>query len=616
VSAASDNLRSSAAGRSNINLLSDIWAVLTPRQRRWVLAAQILSFAMAISTVTGIAAIAPFFSVLGKPQLIDTVGLLHWLYVHLGFASQRSFIVALGLAFLALVLVANLINILGAFALSRLASWIGTDLQSALFAEYLSRPYLFHTRTHSATLFNNIVNEPARTTYDILQNVLTLTTNAVTAALILLSVALLSPAVAVAMIAVLAGGYVLIYLVVRNRLLRCGHVQTQFFREQAKIVKESLGAIREIILLRNQAFFRDNFERASRGAARAIAYAQLVGQSSRHVMECVAVAGLIGLALFLGGGEDNAGPWLGRLTFLGFAAYRLLPTLQQAFAAIVKIGASRAGFSSITADLRLARAREAAVIVAANSCWEQCPRQEIRLNEVFFGYAPDRPLALSGVSLSIPAKGVVGFVGANGSGKTTLVDLIAGLFVPTAGQVEVDGVALDDTNRIAWQSRIAYVPQTIFLLDATIAQNIALGSSEAAIDRERLLEAARLAQLDEFVGKLPDGYDHIVGERGSSLSGGQRQRIGIARALYVNASVLILDEATTALDGLREQELMATLERLRGRYTIILIAHNSRTVRMCDVIFELERGKLSRTGTYDVLMKDSAMFRRMSEARG
>lgn len=598
-----------------MNLLADIWAVLTARQRRWVLAAQILSFAMALSTVTGIAAIAPFFSVLGKPQLIDTVGLLHWLYVHLGFASRRSFIVALGLTFLVLVLVANLINILGAFAMSRLAWWIGTDLQTALFAEYLGRPYLFHTRTHSATLFNNIVNEPARTTYDILQNLLALTTNAVTAALILLSVALLNPAVAVGMIAILAGGYVVIYLVVRNRLLRWGQVETHFVREQAKIVKESLGAIREIILLRTQGFFRDNFERASHGAARAMAYTQLVGQSSRHVMECVAVAGLIGLALILGGGDDSAGPWLGRLTFLGFAAYRLLPALQQAFAAIVKIGASRAGFSTIATDLRLARARQDAVVVAANSCWQECPRQEIRLNEVSFGYTPDRALALSAVSLRIPAKGVVGLVGANGSGKTTLVDLIAGLFVPTAGQVEVDGVALDDTNRIVWQSRIAYVPQTIVLLDATIAQNIALGSRAAAIDQERLHQAAQLAQLDEFVSKLPGGYDHMVGERGISLSGGQRQRIGIARALYTNAAVLILDEATNALDGLREQDLMATLERLRGRYTIILIAHNLRTVRMCDVIFELERGKVTGSGSYDSLMKNSAVFRRMSEAR-
>ena len=598
-----------------MNLLSDIWAVLTPRQRRWVLAAQVLSFVMAISTVTGIAAIAPFFSVLGKPQLIDTVGPLHWLYVHLGFVSRRSFIVASGLAFLAFVLVANLINILGAFAMSRLAWWIGTDLQSALFVEYLSRPYLFHTRTHSATLFNNIVNEPARTTNEIVQNVLTLTTNAVTAALILLSVAVLNPVVALAMITILAGGYVVIYLIVRNRLLRRGQVQTSFFREQAKIVKESLGAIREIILLRTQVFFRDNFERASHGAARAVAYAQLVSQSSRHVMECVAVAGLIGLALSLGGGEDSAGPWLGQLTFLGFAAYRLLPALQQAFAAIVKIGASRAGFSTIKADLRLARARQDAVVVAANSSWQECPRQEIRLNEVSFGYTPERPLALSAVSLRIPAKGVVGFVGANGSGKTTLVDLIAGLFVPAAGQLEVDGVALDDTNRTAWQSRIAYVPQTIFLLDATIAQNIALGSSAAAVDRERLRQAAQLAQLDEFVGTLPSGYDHMVGERGISLSGGQRQRIGIARALYTNASVLILDEATNALDGLREQDLMATLERLRGRYTIILIAHNLRTVRMCDVVYQLERGKVTGSGTYDALVDSSAVFRRMSEAR-
>jgi ABC-type multidrug transport system fused ATPase/permease subunit len=206
-------------------------------------------------------------------------------------------------------------------------------------------------------------------------------------------------------------------------------------------------------------------------------------------------------------------------------------------------------------------------------------------------------------------------VGANGSGKTTLVDLVAGLLVPGTGKIEVDGITLDDANRAAWQSRIAYVPQNISLLDTTIARNIALGIPKAAIDQERLLAAAQLAQLDEFVRTLPRGYDHPVGERGMSLSGGQRQRIGIARALYTDASVLILDEATNALDGLTEQELMATILRLRGRYTIILIAHNLRTVRMCDVIFELERGKVTGSGTYDVLMKNSAVFRRMSEAR-
>jgi ABC-type multidrug transport system fused ATPase/permease subunit len=593
-----------------MNLLFDIWSVLTSRQRRWVVLAQVLSIVMAISTIAGIASIAPFFSVLGSPQSIDHPGLLHSLYIHLHFSSRGSFEVALGLAFMTLVLVANLINVFGSFAMVRLAWWIGTDLQCILFGEYLARPYVFHARTHSAALVNNIIHETAHATNEILQNVFSLVTNIVTATLIILSVMLLNPAVGTAMIVSLGGGYVLIYLAVRNRLFRAGQFQTHFFIEQTKIVNESLGAIKEILVLRLQSFFQGGFARSSRAFARAHAHTQLIGQSPRHVMECVAVAGLVLVALLGGSREDGIGPWLGQLTFLGFAVYRLLPTLQQAFAAIVKIRAGSAGFVSIAADLRLARARKYADR-ALDSSWQERPRREIQLREVSFRYEPDRPLAASNVSLRIPARAAVGFVGANGSGKTTLVDLVAGLLVPAIGKIEVDGIALDDANRAAWQSRIAYVPQNISLLDTTIARNVALGIPRAAIDHERLLAAARLAQLDEFVRTLPRGYDHPVGERGMSLSGGQRQRIGIARALYTDASVLILDEATNALDGLTEQELMATILRLRGRYTIILIAHRLSAVGACDLIFELDRGKVTASGTYVELLRNSDTFRQL-----
>jgi ABC-type multidrug transport system fused ATPase/permease subunit len=594
-----------------MSLVSDIWSVLTPRQRKWVLGAQLLSVVMAFSTVTGIASIAPFFSVLGNPRLIEQTGPLHWLYHH-GFSSTGSFTVALGLAFMGLVLFANLMNVIGSFVMIRLALWIGTDLQSILFDEYLHRPYIFHARTPSALLFNNIIHETIRATNQILQNAFSLITNIVTALFIIVSVMLLNPVVAAAMIFALAGGYVLIYLAVRNRLLHAGQTQSQLFIELTRIVNESLGAIKEILVLRTQNFFQGSFARSSREFARAAAHTQLIGQSPRYVMECVAVVGLVGVALLVNSRELGIGPWLGQLTFLGFAAYRLLPTLQQAFAAIVKIRADRPGFTSIAPDLRLARSRQWAVL-AADASWQVRPCREIRLEEVSFRYEPDRPPAVDDVSLRIPVRAAIGLVGANGSGKTTLVDLIAGLLVPETGRIEIDGIALDDENRAAWQTRIAYVPQSIFLLDASIAENVALGISGAAIDQERLLAAAHLAQLDEFVATLPGGYGHRVGERGVRLSGGQRQRIGIARALYANASVLILDEATNALDGLTEQEMMATIGRLRGRYTIIVIAHRLSTVRACDVILEIDRGKIKGSGTYEGLLGNSETFRRLAD---
>jgi ATP-binding cassette, subfamily B, bacterial PglK len=598
---------------------ADIWGILTPRQRRGILIMQIVSVAMAFSTVGGIAAIAPFFAVLGQPDLIDHNTLLSWAYAHGGFSNKRGFVVALGIAFIAVMLIANLINVLGSLAMTRLALRIGTELQSTLFGEYLSRPYSFHSRANGTMLFNNILHETARVTNGILRNAFLLVTNLVTASFIILSILLLKPIIALVMLAGLAGGYVLIYFVLRNRLLKFGQSQSRFAVEQAQVLQESFGAIKEIIVLQAQNFFRGRFDRASKAFSLAAAHSQVVAQNPRHLMECVAAVGLVGLALVLGGREDGVGPWLGQLTFIAFAAYRLLPILQQVFAASVNIRANRAALALIAPDLRQARTAihitTPASVTPTDRAWQARPQQEIRLEEVSFRYAPDQPWALKEVSLRIPARAAIGIVGVNGSGKTTLVDVIVGLLAPSEGRVKVDGSALEEANCAAWQSQIAYVPQNMFLLDASIAENIALGIPAADIDRHRLSEAARLAQLDGLIKTLPAGYDHRVGERGIQLSGGQRQRIGIARALYRAATVLVFDEATNALDGLTEQELMATLGRLRGRYTTILIAHRMSTVRSCDIIFELENGKITGSGTYDGLLKSSAVFRRMTGAR-
>jgi ABC-type bacteriocin/lantibiotic exporter with double-glycine peptidase domain len=600
-------------------LLRDFWDILTPKQRRGILTMQIVSMAMAFSTVSGIAAIAPFFAVLGQPELIHHNALLHWAYTHGGFSSKRGFVVALGIAFIAVMLIANLINVLGSLAMGRLALRIGTELQSTLFGEYLSRPYSFHIRTNGTILSNNVHYECARVTNGLLRNAFMLVTNLVTASFIILSIVLLKPMIALAMIAGLAGGYALIYFVLRNRLLQLGQTQSRFAVEQAQILHESFGAIKEIIVLQAQNFFRGRFDRAGRSFSFAAAFSQVVTENPRYLMECIAAVGLAGLALVLSSREDGVGPWLGQLTFLAFAAYRLLPTLQLIFAASVNIRTNRAALALIAPDLRRARnaihATAPAYLTQTDCAWQARPQQEIRLEEVSFRYAPDQPWALRGVSLRVPARAAVGIVGVNGSGKTTLVDVIVGLLAPSEGRVEVDGSALDEVNRAAWQSRIAYVPQNMFLLDSSIAQNIALGIPAADINRHRLLEAARLAQLDEFINTLPAGYDHRVGERGIQLSGGQRQRIGIARALYREATVLVFDEAMSALDGLTEQELMATLGRLRGRYTTILIAHRMTAVRSCDIIFELENGKITGSGTYDGLLKSSSVFRRMTGVR-
>jgi ABC-type multidrug transport system fused ATPase/permease subunit len=218
--------------------------------------------------------------------------------------------------------------------------------------------------------------------------------------------------------------------------------------------------------------------------------------------------------------------------------------------------------------------------------------QALELRNIGYVY-PGSTAGLRDVSLTLRKGKSLGIVGRTGSGKTTLVDLILGLLVPQQGTVLVDGTPLDDHSRRAWQKSIGYVPQDIFLSDATLAQNIALGLPVDKIDQTKVEHAARIARIHDFVvDSLPDGYATRVGERGVRLSGGQRQRVGIARALYHDPELIVFDEATSALDTLTETEVMEALRALAGVKTIILIAHRTSTLEACDQVVRLEGGKI------------------------
>jgi HlyD family secretion protein len=285
---------------------------------------------------------------------------------------------------------------------------------------------------------------------------------------------------------------------------------------------------------------------------------------------------------------------VGQLTFVGLAAYRLLPALQQAFTAIVNIRTDRAAFSSVEMDLdRPAAGRNGSHAVTLDHAWHGRPRREVRLCEVSFRYSPERPPVLSDVSLVIPVGAIVGFKGANGSGKTTLLDLVSGLLLPQSGHIEVDGIRLRGTNCRSWQSSIAYVPQHVFLLEATLAENIAFGVPPGQIDRNRLQTAVRLACLTECVAGFPAGFNERLGQAGRGLSGGERQRVAIARALYRDASMLLFDEATSSLDSTSESDIGEMLRSLRVNRTILIVAHRAGALRHCDIVYELAAGKIA-----------------------
>lgn len=578
-------------------MMHALWRLLDRRLRRWLVALQLLSVLMAVFTVSGIAAVLPFFTVLAEPDAIGRNATLHFFYERLHFGSERAFVIALGLAFAAFVILTNVVNLLGSLAMYRFAYEVGDAFHVSLFDEYLRRGYGFHSRTNSSVLSSNVMYETARVTGGILQSGLALVANLVTIVFIVASMIFVNPRVAVCAVAAFGASYTAIYLVVRGKLMRNGLTESRFFAERARIVGESFGAIKEIIVLQAYGFFVRRFAQCCKPISSSIVSTLSISQTPRYLLEIVTLCSLVAAALYLTASTEGAGRWIAQLSFIGLAAYRLLPALQQAFSAIVRIRAERPAFDSIAADLRLAQERGRIAVAPTNdAAWRGRPQHDISLEAVSVRHAPGRPAAVSQITLRVSAGSIVGLVGANGSGKTTLADVLAGLLVPESGRVQIDGITLDDANRGAWQSTVAYVPQHIYLLDATLAENIALGVPAAQIDQERLRTAVRLAQLEECIAALPKGYDEVLGEQGCRLSGGQRQRLGIARALYRNASVLIMDEATSALDAAAEQEIADVLLPLALERTIVLIAHRLSSLRHCDVVFELEKGRIVRQG--------------------
>ena len=577
-----------------------VWRILDKQQRHRLLALHLLSVLMAFSTVGGMAAILPFFSELSEPHSLRSHELLRTLYGYLHLQTEGGFLVALGVVFVAAVLLSNLINLLGTLAINKFSYAVGDALHIRLFNEYLHRGYAFHVQTSIATLTSNVIYETSRVSSGILRNGLVLSANLVAFLFIVGSILLVNPQAAVLVIAGLVASYGAIYVTVRSRLLANGRTESEAVAERARIVSESFGAIKELIMLRAQAHFVTKLSHCCRSLSRTIVSTLAITQTPRNALECVTACVLVGAALYSRRIGAADGSWIAQLSFLGMAIYRLLATLQQIFLAIVRIRADSPAFDRICDDL--CRAHEPKIAVSldgGDGSWHGRPQREICLRHVTFSHVADRAPAIMDVTLDLPAGAIIGFIGANGSGKTTLIDLIAGLLVPQSGRIEIDGRNLEPHGREERQSAIAYVPQNIFICDATLAENVALGHSLEAIDFDRVRDVIRLAQLDQCVAGLRDGYEERLGQHGVRLSGGQRQRLGIARALYRDAGLLIMDEATSSLDITAECELTDMLAtHLPGR-TILIVAHRLSALRHCNLIHELAGGRIVRSATYE-----------------
>jgi HlyD family secretion protein len=570
-----------------MSVLLRAWRLLTPAERRRCVTLQLLALMMGLATVAGIAAVMPFFAVLGDPSLADSNALLRGLHGLVPSLDERGFAVFLGVGFIVLLLLSSAVNLGGSIAMARFAYRVGDRLRIALFARYLARDYLFHARSSGATLGSRVLYQSDRVT-GVLQSAFVFVSNAVMSVFIAGSLAIVDVRVAAIGLLMFGACYAIVYSMVRRRLLANGRAQTAAGTERVAVVEQAFAGIKDLLLSQGQGPFVRRFSSAASTISRTASNTQFIGLAPRYLLESLAGVTLIVAALLLSR-ENGTASWLGQLTFFAVAGYRLLPAIQQCYFGFITVRANQNAFDEVARDLEQKKPAEPP---RPDRAAAGLPHQSIELREVSFRYETGSAPVVDRLSLNIAAGTAVAFVGANGSGKTTTADLIVALLTPDAGEIRIDGQLLGAANRHAWQRCVAYVPQQIFILDASVRDNIAFGVEREAVDEERLREAARFAGAQDFIGKLPRGYDEPLGARGARLSGGQRQQIGLARALYREPTFLVLDEATSSLDGEAAQAVVDLLGRLRGRCTVLAITHHEGIASACDVRLEFREGRI------------------------
>jgi ABC-type multidrug transport system fused ATPase/permease subunit len=397
-----------------------------------------------------------------------------------------------------------------------------------------------------------------------------------------------------------------IYRLIRVTQSKLGAQMVEASAALGRATLEGFAGIKELRVLGRESTPTESYNKILSLLVKTQAQNLLSASLPRYIIEVIAYAGIVAvtLAFVLKGEGTTAVP---SLALYALAGNRLVPIFQQFFASAITIKYHTKAVESLVADLTTVRNATQAPI-ELNTSPPLAFRQELVLSKIGFTYPKAQTQSLKDVSLKILKNQSIGLVGRTGAGKTTLADVLLGLYQPQTGTITVDGIALTNLNERAWRRRVGYVPQTVFLTNTSIAENIALGIPKEQIDPDAVALAAQLAQAEEFIALLPDGYKTIVGERGVKLSGGQRQRLGIARALYHQPDVLIFDEATSALDGMTEDAVMGAVQKLSQRCTMILIAHRLRTIQACDRVVMLENGRIVADGTYAELIRNSSPF--------
>jgi len=549
-----------------------------------------------MAEVVSLASVLPLLAVLTEPQRLWQVPLAQSLATTVGIRTAGGLLLPVTVVFGLAVVLSAAVRLCNLWLNGRLAAAIGSDLSCEAYRRVLYQPYAFHVQHNSSTLINTIMGQVGNTVAA-LNAALQLASSSLVAVSLLLALLAVDPQIACLAAAVFGLAYAVLAISTRNRLTANGAIVTQTSRQLLKALQEGMGAIRDVLLDRSQAVYLAIYRSSDQPMRLRQAQSSYLGSFPRFALEALGLLLIAVLALLLSWQRRHSAAVIPLLGTLALGAQRLLPALQQVYSSWTSIRALSASVADVLSMLEQPLPSDCLQSAAEPLVF----RQALRLHHLSFRYSDSAPLVLEGIDLEIRRGERLGIIGTTGSGKSTLMDVLMGLLQPTSGVIQVDGLDLHDPSDghtlAAWQAGVAHVPQSIYLADGSIAENIAFGVPNAQIDMSRVRLAAEQAQIAAFVDSSPHGYSSFVGERGIHLSGGQRQRICIARALYKRASVLVFDEATSALDNATEEAVMGSIDQLSRDLTIVIVAHRLSTIARCDRVIELQCGRVSRETT-------------------
>jgi ABC-type multidrug transport system fused ATPase/permease subunit len=592
--------------------LISVYKFLNKRRHQQLIALLVLQVTGAMLEVLSIGAVLPFLGALSNAEKLMAMPQLEGFMNFFGIASPTSLTVALAAGFAAAIVIANAFRILLYWLQSRLMSAIGTDLSTEIFRRNLCQSFELHAKNNSGSLISTIANDFAMA-IGCVSGAVMLVTQGLLVLAVFAAVIALDAQLALIIGAILTISYLTMARYAKIKLQRNSWIISDSYRKMVKALQEGLGGIRDVLLDGSQDRFVREYRSGDMQMRRAGASTAVIRIIPRYVLEAAGVVAMCLLTSVMVMREGSINDILPLLGGLAMAATRLLPATQQIYSSVAGMQGSHVSLRRILKELTL----EIDPINVMLLDKIKSVSNTIELDDVWFRYPKacnikNEDWILRGANLKISVNTTVALVGPSGGGKSTIADILMGLLFPQQGALKIDGSILVSDEVSSWRRNIAHVPQSIYLSDASIKENIAFGVPIDQIDMQRVRQATKYANISDFIESKPGGYDVIVGERGVRLSGGQRQRIGIARALYKNAEIIIFDEATSALDNMTEKEVMRAVENLSGKVTVVLIAHRLSTIQHADEIFVVEDGKICSHGTYEYLLGNSEAFRQLA----